>query len=140
MFIMRLHLRVHRWTSFRPNSPFQQGGPVTYSQPGEIARGRIGPTEQQLLVFTQALYKARLQTPALGHARVLLSQTSLNKHQITNKIILDSPPARRYLSPPRIGVKSRAQLCPTCVSGCSAYPWVFTNIRPRILLVWLPSL
>lgn len=57
MFIMRLHLRVHRWTSFRPNSPFQQGWPVTYSQPEEFARGRIGPTEQQLLVFTRPFTK-----------------------------------------------------------------------------------
>lgn len=79
----------------------------------------------------QGLYKARLQTPALGHARVLLSQTSLNKHQITNKIILVSPPARRYPSPPRIGVTPRAQPCPTCVSGCSAYPWVLQTSGPE---------
>lgn len=51
MFTIRLHIEC---TDGRPSGPTPPpAGRASYThQPAETARGRMGPTEQQLLVFT----------------------------------------------------------------------------------------
>lgn len=81
MFTIRLH--VER-TDGRPSGPIlPPAGQASYTQPAwpncERPQGAQRATTTGIYL---APYKARLQTPASGHARVLCMKTSLNKYQI----------------------------------------------------------
>lgn len=128
--------RAHRWTSFRPNSPSSRAGQLHTASLAKLREAAGGPESNNYWYIPGPL-QSKVTDTSLGARKGSLHEDFTEQIPNTNKPILVSPAAHRYPSPPRIGVTSRAQLCPTCVSGCSTYPWVFTNIRPRILLVWL---
>lgn len=117
--------------------PLQQGGPVTHTASlRKLQETAWGPQSNNYWYLPGPL-QSKVTDTSLRACKGSLHEDFTEQTPNTHKIILVSPPAHTGIHLLQESGSCVAQLCSTCVSGCSAYPWVFTSIRPRILLVWL---